>query len=111
MSESVQVDGRDVTVKVELVAPTPPTVTSNVPEEAPVGTMAVMLEADQLVTTALVELRETVLLACVAPKFDPAIVTGMPTGPEVGEIAVIVGDCAYALPQQTTTNNIPNKII
>ena len=50
-----------------------------------------MLVADQLVTTALVEFSVTVLLPCVVPKFVPVIVTGMPTGPDVGEIALIVG--------------------
>ena len=92
MSESDQDDGSGVTVKLALVAPTPPTVTSNVPEVAPDGTVAVMLVVDHVTTAALVEFNVTVLPTCVAPKPVPVIVTGMPTGPELGEIAVIAGD-------------------
>jgi hypothetical protein len=54
--------------------------------------MAVMLVVDHVITVALVEFNVTVLPTCVAPKPVPVIVTGMPTGPELGEIAVIAGD-------------------
>ena len=33
----------------------------------------------------------TVLVPCVGPKLSPVIVTGVPTGPEVGESALIEG--------------------
>ncbi len=93
-----------MTVNVELLAPTPLTVTSNVPDVAPDGTMAVMLVDDHAVTAALVEFNETVLLPCVPPKPVPVIVTGIPTGPELGEIAVIVGDWPFARPQHRKRN-------
>lgn len=52
---------------------------------APVGTVVTILPALQLVTVALVPLNFTVLVPCVAPKFDPAIVTDAPTAPDVGD--------------------------
>jgi len=61
MSWSVQPEGSGVTANVELLAGCPFTVTVNVPEEAPVGTMATIVESDQLVATALVLLSEMVL--------------------------------------------------
>jgi len=67
------------------------TVTVNVPDEAPVGTIATMLVSDHLVATAVVLVREAVLLPSEAPKLVPVRVTGTPTGPEVGDMPVIVG--------------------
>jgi hypothetical protein len=50
-----------------------------------------MLVALQLVGVAAVPLKVTVLVDCVAPKFEPVIVTGVPTGPEVGLKLVMIG--------------------
>jgi hypothetical protein len=62
----------------------PPTVTTTLPVLAPLGTVAVMLVALQLVTVATVPLKVTALVPCVAPKFVPVIITELPTVPEVG---------------------------
>jgi len=43
-----------------------------------------MLVALQPVAAAVAPLKVTVLVPCVAPKFIPLIVTGVPTGPLVG---------------------------
>ena len=64
---------------------TPPTVTTRLPVVAPVGTVATMLVALQLVGVAAVPLNVTVLVPCVAPKFVPVTVTEVPMTPEVGD--------------------------
>jgi len=66
-------------------------VTVTLPLVAPLGTGATMLVLLQLVGVAVVPLKLTVLVPCVAPKFVPAIVTAVPTGPEVGERLVMLG--------------------
>ena len=50
-----------------------------------------MLVALQNVGVAAVPLKVTVLVSCVAPKFTPAIVTGVPMGPETGFRLVMLG--------------------
>lgn len=50
-----------------------------------------MLVALQPVGVAVVPLKVTALLPCVAPKFIPVIVTEVPTGPEVGDKLVMLG--------------------
>jgi len=72
---------------------TPPTVTITLPVVAPAGTGTTTLAALQLelVGVAVVPLKVTVLLPGVAPKFEPAIVTDVPTGPEFGVRLVIDG--------------------
>jgi hypothetical protein len=50
-----------------------------------------MLVALQLVGVPVVPLNFTVLVLCVAPKFVPVIVTGVPTAPDVTLRLVIVG--------------------
>jgi hypothetical protein len=74
----------------ELLA-TPPTVTTTLPVAAPLGTVATMLVALQLVGVAAVPLNVTVLVPCVAPKFAPVIVTGVPKTPDVGFRLVMLG--------------------
>jgi hypothetical protein len=69
----------------------PPTVTITFPVVAPVGTVATMLVALQLVTVAVVPLNFTVLVPWVPPRFVPVIVTDAPTAPEVGDRLAIVG--------------------
>jgi hypothetical protein len=50
-----------------------------------------MLVALQPVGVAVVPLNCTVLVPWVAPKFAPAIVTGVPTAPDVGDRLVMLG--------------------
>ena len=75
-------------MNVELYAAWPPTVTEKVPEDAPAGTIAVIVVVFHVATTADVPLSVTVP---VVPKFVPVISTGIPTGPVVGDMLVIVG--------------------
>jgi hypothetical protein len=71
---------------------TPPTVTTTFPVVAPVGIVAVIDVAPQLViVVAAVPLNVTVLEPCVEPKFVPVIVADVLTVPDVGERLVIVG--------------------
>jgi hypothetical protein len=72
------------TVNVMPLLVTPPTVTTTVPVVAPVGTGVTMFVADHDVGVAANPLKVTVLVPCVAPKFAPAIVTAVPTGPDEG---------------------------
>jgi hypothetical protein len=69
----------------------PPTVTTTLPDVAPVGTGTPMPVALQLVGVAAVPLKVTVLVPCVVPKFAPAIVTDVPTAPEFGVKLVMLG--------------------
>lgn len=85
------------TVKLFPLLATPDTVTTTFPVVAPVGTFATMLLAPQLVIVAVVPLNLTVLLPCVDPKPDPAMVTEAPTAPEVGVRLVIEGAAATTL--------------
>src|SRR5215469_13264335 len=80
-----------VTVKLTPLLARPPTVTTTLPVVAPAGTVTAMLVLPQVVAVAAVPLKVTVLLPCVAPKFVPVIVTGVPTVPEVGLKVLIVG--------------------
>src|SRR5262249_42093793 len=73
--------GGAVTVKLRPLLAIPPTVTTTAPVVAPVGTGTVILVVDQLVGVAATPLNVTVLVPCVAPKFVPAITTGVPIGP------------------------------
>src|SRR5436190_11215174 len=80
-----------VTVKGTALLVRPPTVTTTFPVVAPVGTGTVMLVALQAVGVASVPLNAIVLVPFVAPKFAPAIVTVVPTGPDVGLSVMIDG--------------------
>lgn len=91
LGERLVIEGGTVTVKLTPLLATPPTVTTTEPVVAPVGTFAVILAALQLVTVAVVPLKATVLLPWLDPKFDPLIVTAVPTGPEFGDTPVIEG--------------------
>jgi hypothetical protein len=57
----------------------PLTVTTTLPVVAAAGTGTTMLFDDQVVGVAAVPLNVTVLTPFVAPKFEPAIVTDVPT--------------------------------
>jgi len=79
------------TVNATPLLATPPTVTVTGPVVAPLGTGATILVALQLVGVAVVPLNRSVLVPCVVPKFAPAIVTAVPTLPDVGDRVVILG--------------------
>src|SRR6267142_244987 len=85
--------GVAVTVNVTPELATPPAaVTTTLPVVAPLGTVAVILPAAQLViVVALVPLKVTPPLPCVGPKFDPAIVIDEPTAPVLGVRDVMLG--------------------
>ena len=83
--------GDNVTVNVDPILATPPTVTTTFPVVAADGTGATMVVALQLVGVALVPLNITVLVPCVAPKLLPVMVTLVPTAPEAGERLVMLG--------------------
>src|SRR6185369_715660 len=80
-----------VTVKAFALLATPPTVTTTLPVVAPEGTGTTMLVADQLVGVAAVPLNVTVLVPLVDPKFDPAMVTAVPTAPDAGDSEEMTG--------------------
>jgi hypothetical protein len=83
--------GAAVTVKLFPLLDVPETVTTTLPVVAPVGTLAVMLDAFQLVVVAVVPLNLTVPLD---PKFDPAITMDDPTAPVLGVSDAMLGDAA-----------------
>ena len=84
--------GAATTVNDDPALATPLTVTTTLPVVAPVGTVATIDVALQLVMlVAVVVLNFAVLVPCVAPKFVPVIVTDAPTAPDVGDKLVIVG--------------------
>jgi hypothetical protein len=85
--------GGGATVKATPLLATPPTVTTTFPVVAPLDTATVMLVALQHVGhgVADVPLKVTVLVPWLEPKFVPAIVTNVPTAPEVGDRLVIFG--------------------
>ena len=83
--------GAATTVKLFPLLAVPDTVTTTFPVVAPLGTLATMLVALQLVAVAVVPLNFTVLLPCVEPKLVPVIVTEAPMAPDVGERLVILG--------------------
>jgi hypothetical protein len=68
-----------------------PTVTSTSPDVTPLGVVATICVADQLLATAATPLNVTVLDPCEAPNPSPVIVTVIPALPEIGERLVIVG--------------------
>jgi len=79
------------TVKLNPLLAVPPTVTTTLPLVAPEGTVATIEVGLQPVAVAAVPLNVTVLVPCVASKFVPAIVTDVPTGPELGDKPVMLG--------------------
>lgn len=100
-----------VTVKLFPLLETPPTFTTTFPVVAVAGTFALMVPEPQLTTVvAVTPLNVTVLLPCVDPKFEPEIVTVVPTGPEVGERLEMVGAAALDATANTDTKTIPRTI-
>jgi len=108
--------GAGVTVNVTPLLATPPAaVTTTLPVVAPVGTVAVMLEAPQLViVAALVPLNFTLPFPCEGPKFDPAITMDDPTAPVFGVSDVMLGAAVtvnvtplLATPPAAVTTTLP----
>src|ERR1700730_10253542 len=62
-----------------------PTLTTTFSVVAPGGTVTWMKVSLQEIEVAVTPLNVTVLLPCVAPKFDPKIETDEPIGPAVGD--------------------------
>jgi hypothetical protein len=91
VSERLVMPGAETTVKLLPLLDAPDTVTTTFPLVAPLGTVAAMLVALQLVAVAVVPLNLTVLVPWVAPKFVPLIVTDAPTAALVGVRVEIVG--------------------
>ena len=83
--------GATGTVNVMPLLASPPTVTTTLPVVVPPGTVATTLALPQLLVGAGIPLNVTVLLACVAPKLAPEIVTEVPTGPNVGDKLAMLG--------------------
>ncbi len=96
--------GAAVTVKLTPLLAVP-TVTTTLPVVAPVGTVAVMLDAPQLVVVAVVPLNLTVLVPLVDPKFDPAITMEDPTAPVLGVSDVMLGVVACTLAAKKNTED------
>src|SRR5947209_5835884 len=94
--------GAGTTVKLLPLLAAPDTVTTTFPVVAPLGTVATMLVALQLVAVAVVVLNLTVLVPCVSPKFQPVIVTDAPTAPVVGDRLVMLGVTVKGLPLLST---------
>jgi hypothetical protein len=86
------------TVKLTPLLGSPATVTTTLPVVVPAGTGTTMLVALQLVGVAGVPLNVTVLVPCVAPKFAPASVTGVPIAPAAGEALVRLGGTVNGSP-------------
>ena len=73
--------------------PTPFSTTVTSPVVAVEGTVATICVLLQLVTEfADTPLKRTELVPCVAPKYNPLIVTDDPKAPYVGEIPVTIAD-------------------
>ena len=96
VGDTLLIDGPTVNETPLLAAP--PTVTTTEPVVAPEGTGAAMLVLLQLVGVAVTPLNLTVLVPCVAPKFEPLIVTDVPTPPDVGERLLIEGLTVNVIP-------------
>jgi hypothetical protein len=79
------------TVKLVPLLATPLTVIMMLPVAAPEGTGTTTLVALQLVGTAAVPLKLTVLPFWLVPKLVPAIVTAVPTAAEFGETPLMLG--------------------
>jgi hypothetical protein len=79
------------TVKLTPLLGTLFTVTTTLPLVAPLGTATVMLVVLHAVGTPEAPLNVTVLVPWLAPKFVPAIVTALPTGPDVALKLVMLG--------------------
>ena len=100
--------GAATTVKVLPLLAVPETLTTTGPVVAPVGTLATMPVALQLVTVAALPLNVTVLVPWLVPNAVPAIVTDAPIAPDVGASVAMVGAAKATADTErhsTTVNN------
>ncbi len=81
----------EATVNATELLACPPTVTTTLPFVAPLGTGTAIEVVLQLVGAAATPLNVTVLPPWLAPKYEPVIVTEVPTGPELGETLEMLG--------------------
>jgi hypothetical protein len=95
----------------ELLAK-PPTLTTTLagPAITPVGMGTTMLVAVQLLGVPLMPANETVLVPCVAPKLVPVMVTDVPTGPDVGERLVMLGETVKGTPPLGTPPTVTTRL-
>ena len=91
VGDRLAIPGTGATVKVTPLLGAEFTFTTTLPVVAPAGTVVEMLVLLQLDTVAVVPLNCTVLLPWLDPKFEPLIVTGVPTTPDVGDRMLIIG--------------------
>jgi len=91
-----------VTMKFMPLLVKPPTVTTTLPLAAPGGTVTVIAGSLHEVDVAGVPLNVTVLVPCVDPKFEPVILTEVPSGPEVGLKLLILGVTVKTTPLLAT---------
>src|SRR5438128_10383182 len=91
VADSLLMFGVIATVKLAPLLGTPLTVTTTLPVLAPLGTVATIEVALQLVAVALVPPKATVLAPWVEPKLVPVIVTDTPTAPDVGDRLLMLG--------------------
>ena len=92
VGERLVMFGSGTTVNVLLLLTTPLTVTTTLPVVVPVGTVATIEVAPQLVNVvAVVPLNFTVLVPWLDPKFVPVIVTAAPTAPVVIDRLLMLG--------------------
>lgn len=92
------------TLAIELTV----TLTGPAPEGTAAGTTATICELVQLVTVAAAPLKVIELLPWVAPKFDPAIVTDVPTPPKLGDNPLIYGVVPTVI---ETLSNLPVVVL
>ena len=86
------INGAGTTVNATALLAIPPTVTTTLPVDAPVGTTAAIeLELQDVILEADTPLNLTELAPWEVPKFLPVMVTVAPTAPLFGESAVIDG--------------------
>src|SRR5256885_934739 len=91
VGDKLVIEGTGTTLKMTALLDCPPTVTTTLPVAAPGGIGATMLVALQFKGDAIVPLKLTVLVPCVAPKFVPAIVMEVPATPEFGDKLLMLG--------------------
>jgi hypothetical protein len=106
------ITGVGMNVNGEPLLAKPPTVTTTLPVDAPLGTGTTILLTPQLVGVPAVPLKVTVLVPCGDPKVFPLIVTAVPNIPEVGERFVMLGGTVkltplLATPPAATTKTLP----
>lgn len=105
--DTLVMTGEGLTVKLLPLLDTPPTLTTTLPEVAPVGTWTDRVVELQETQVTGVPLNVTVLAPCDAPKPLPIITTNVPTGPVCGVITAMLGPAkaGTALTKKTRTKN------